>query len=55
MLLLLLIIVILIIMIIMVIIVIKLQLQNGVATAPRHWDRGGQHPPAGQSSSSHNL
>ena len=33
----------------------KKQLQNGVATAPRHWDRGGQHPPAGQSSSSHNL
>ena len=22
---------------------------------PRHWDREGQHPPAGQSSSSHNL
>ena len=31
----------------------KKQLQNGVATAPRHWDRRGQHPPAGQSSSSH--
>ena len=30
-------------------------LQDGVATAPRHWDRRGQHPPAGQSSSSHNL
>ena len=29
------------------------QLQNGVATTPRHWDRSGQHPPAGQSSSSH--
>ena len=23
--------------------------------APRHWDRRGQHPPAEQSSSSHNL
>ena len=33
----------------------KKQLQNGVATAPRHWDRRGQHPPAGQSSSSQSL
>ena len=33
----------------------KKQLQNGVATAPRHWDIGGQHPPAGQSSSSQSL
>ena len=33
----------------------KKQLQDGVATTPRHWDRRGQHPPAGQSSPSHNL
>ena len=26
-----------------------------MATTPRHWDRRGQHQPAGQSSSSHNL
>ena len=25
------------------------------STTPRHWDRRGQHPPPGQSSSSHNL
>ena len=31
------------------------QLQDGVATTPRHWYRRGQHPPTGQSSSSHNL
>ena len=33
----------------------KKQLHDKVATTPRHWDRRGQHPPAGQSSSSHNL
>ena len=33
----------------------KKQLQDGVATTPRHWDRRGQHPPTGQSSLSHNL
>ena len=33
----------------------KKQLQDRVATTPRHWDRRRQHPPAGQSSSSHNL
>ena len=33
----------------------KKQLQDGVATTPRHWDRRGQHPPAGQNSTSHNL
>ena len=33
----------------------KEQLQDGVATTPRHWDRSGRHPLAGQSSLSHNL
>ena len=33
----------------------KKQLQERVVTTPRHWDRGGQHPPSRQSSSSHNL
>ena len=28
---------------------------NHITATPRHWDRRGQHPPAGQSSSSHNL
>ena len=33
----------------------KEQLQDGVAAKSRHWDRRGQHPPAGQSDRSHNL
>ena len=33
----------------------KKQLQGGMAAAPRHRDRRGHHPPAGQSSSSQSL
>ena len=33
----------------------KKQIQNGVATTPRHWGRRGQHPPAEHNSTSHNL
>ena len=32
---------------------IPVQVQRHIT--PRHWNRRGQHPPAGQSSSSHNL